>query len=253
MIDSIHCAIGNNIGDNECYPLKYFNFHKTRILNIMSLNHVVKFNSKIILGGGGLLSPFFIEQLQHLNKFLNHIPIKIIWGIGINEHYDHSEKMGTLNPFLNQFNLVGIRDYNTEFEWVPCVSCMSDLFTSVKQEIIYDVVVYEHYANKIDLDGYEKLNNGCLDFEKVINFLNSAETVITNSYHGVYWATLLNKKVVVYEPFSTRFNNFKHEPTVGTKENIKNAISISINYPDALKECREANINFYSKVFKLLT
>lgn len=38
-----------------------------------------------------------------------------------------------------------------------------------------------------------------MDFNETVAFLGSSEVVLTTSYHGLYWATLLGRKVVVLE------------------------------------------------------
>ena len=81
----------------------------------------------------------------------------------------------------------------------------------------------------------------------MINFLGSAELVITNSYHGAYWATLLKRKVVVMQPFSSKFLGFRHPLVVANNFDITDIKNLPV-YPNALKEAREANSKFAKKV-----
>jgi exopolysaccharide biosynthesis predicted pyruvyltransferase EpsI len=89
--------------------------------------------------------------------------------------------------------------------------------------------------------------------DDVIAFLGSAETVVTNSYHGAYWATLLGRRVVVVDPFSTKFFFLKHRPVIAALQDYTKAISRTRIYPESLSECREANLNFSVKVKNLLS
>lgn len=88
---------------------------------------------------------------------------------------------------------------------------------------------------------------------KLFLFLASAKVVITNTYHGVYWATLLGKKVLCYKPFSSRFFHTKYPPVFieSLTENLDENINNSKNYLESLNECRLANDNFYVKVASL--
>ena len=89
-----------------------------------------------------------------------------------------------------------------------------------------------------------------MDFDKVIEFLGSANTVVTDSYHGAYWAQLLGKNVQVAS-WSVKFNHMKYQPYFIDSINDKyikkkNAID------GFLQECRDLNNNFYQKFINLL-
>ena len=94
------------------------------------------------------------------------------------------------------------------------------------------------------------LNTG-QNIEQIIEFLGSAETVVTNSYHGVYWATLLKRKVICV-PWGSKFNMFKHPPVMANERNWFEKIGQSDIYEDALTECRQANMSFFEDVLKLI-
>lgn len=96
--------------------------------------------------------------------------------------------------------------------------------------------------------------------EKAIKFLSEAEYIITNSFHGAYWATLLNRKVIVLPfskdgniKFSDKFLTLKYKPVyIDSFEGIENFLEEKLkeakNYKDALKDARTRNIEFYKKV-----
>jgi exopolysaccharide biosynthesis predicted pyruvyltransferase EpsI len=94
--------------------------------------------------------------------------------------------------------------------------------------------------------------NNCTDLAQVIAFLGSAETVLTSTYHGAYWSTLLGKKVVVVDPFANRFFGMKHMPAIGAAENLQTLRGNARAYPEALEECRAANRSFGEKVAAII-
>jgi exopolysaccharide biosynthesis predicted pyruvyltransferase EpsI len=115
------------------------------------------------------------------------------------------------------------------------------------------VVIYEHknFALKGIDDSLPRIKNGS-PFEDIISFLGSAELVVTNSYHGAYWATLLNRKVVVLQPFSSKFFGFRHPLMIANNfDDIKEITDIP-TYPRALAESRDANLKFLEKVQKMI-
>jgi exopolysaccharide biosynthesis predicted pyruvyltransferase EpsI len=100
------------------------------------------------------------------------------------------------------------------------------------------------------------MSNHEFDFEKVIRFLASGKVVVTNSYHGAYWAILLGCRVCLYHAFSIKFKKMKHQPGFITidatsDEAVEDAINNAITYPNAYDECLQANIDFEMKVNNL--
>ena len=78
--------------------------------------------------------------------------------------------------------------------------------------------------------------------------------MITNSYHGLFWATLLGKKVICLIN-GGKFAQFKWTPVYVKPGELRNALARTDEipkYPDALAECRALNMAFYHKVLTLL-
>jgi hypothetical protein len=90
-----------------------------------------------------------------------------------------------------------------------------------------------------------------MDFNRVAAFLASGETVITNSYHGAYWARLLVRRVVVL-PFSNRLLRMRFPPVIATAQNYQQRAKEARPEPDALPICREANLGFALRVSELI-
>lgn len=241
----------SNTGDKFSTPTKYFDFLKNiRNLDITELpldKFSKEIEDKIIIFGGGR----FLEQdyfMDYMNALLEaKTRLLIGWGIGHNVH-GACDILYNSYKYSERFDLLGVRDGTGFFEWVPCASCMHPIFDKTF-EVKNKIVVYEHKnfpLRGISAD-FPKMKNGD-DFEDVIEFLGSAELVITNSYHGAYWATLLKRRVIVTQPFSSKFFGFRHPLVVANNFDVRDIYNIPV-YPNALTEAREANLEFSKKVY----
>lgn len=249
----------DNIGDLCCSPHSYFQFYNYKVIDILNFNKIDKLyklkNKTIVVGGGGLLQEFFKNSVNNLIKLSNYNNV-IFWGVGFDRRPTDKRYNDKL---LKKCKNVTVRDYNTEFEYVPCVSCMSKLFdqySNVESEDKIRVYLHKDFYIK-ELSNYPMISNNAKSMEEVIQFLAGADTIITNSFHGAYWATLLNKKVVVMPwskngiiAFSEKFLKLKYKPVYCNSLNkLNECIKKAVNYPEALGDARMYNINFYNRVF----
>jgi hypothetical protein len=150
-----------------------------------------------------------------------------------------------------------------------------------QREVKHEIVVFSHKKFQIHIPGVPRLTNTTQNFEQVLDFLASGETIITSSYHGAYWGTLLGRKVLAF-PFSTKFYTFKHLPTLYPVKKWKPASwKLSIfkkqiyqrwdknkflcdlqnwqdllkncqSYPESLVECRTQNQKFYEQCLEMI-
>jgi len=203
----------------------------------------------------------FNEEFQRLYsktlaKVKSNSGPKILWGAGHNKQNWNNNDAIKWPSWMSSFDLIGVRDYMQGYEWVPCASCMHPAFDK-EYEIINKVIWFEHKKQLVkpaDLSYGEpvpRFANSGSNIDQIIAILGSAETVITNSYHGVYWATLLGRKVICPDPWSSKFFYFKHEPTFCKVKEVADNIELAETYPNALQECRDANLQFWEKVQKL--
>jgi len=217
----------------------------------MTVKHVegVTPSTVLLLGGGGMLGQPWSHRLK---EYIDAKPrVSVLWGVGSNTH---SSAKVTFPKWLDRVDLAGVRDYGTAYRWVPCPSCLSPLFDR-GYAVEHEAVVYRHAIR--ELDTIPKLNlptmtNGNPSLEQVLRFMGSAETVITSSYHGAYWASLLGRKVIAV-PFSSKFYGMKHAPVLVNAERAAEWARIVVDakaYPHALQECRQANDEFYEDVVK---
>ncbi len=243
-----------NTGDKFSTPTKYFDFLKdVETLDFTELprEELAKYikDKIVIFGGGGFLEQEYFKEYM---KTLLGADTKMLvgWGVGHNIH-GVSDVLFNSYDYKKEFDLLGVRDSVSEMDWVPCSSCMHDAFDK-KYEIKNKIAIYEHKnfpLRRMNQD-FPKMKNGD-SFEEIIEFLGSAELVVTNSYHGAYWATLLGRRVIVMQPFSSKFFSFKHPLVVANNFDVKNIENMPM-YPNALEEAREANLLFSEKVSQLL-
>jgi len=253
-VKSLYLSGDGNVGDAVCSPLLYFQF-PGRNNSFHNLSDFQK-SGPCIIGGGGLLNEQILTTLEGAVAACVDGPI-IGWGLGSNFHNAPPLEV----KVLEKFTLLGLRDYRAkhtipvQWHYVPCASCMHPMFKD-SFNIRHSVVVYEHQSLKIPiLKEVDRMSNlgGVFDFFDVIGFLGSAETIVTNTYHGLYWAMLLGKRVVCWKPFSTRFRTLKPEVTFCDESNWQEAVEHCEPAPAGyLDECRERNQAFYDKVKTLV-
>lgn len=190
-----------------------------------------------------------------LEKIRPIVSARIVWGAGHNGDNGAQEFTDIKWPkALAKYKLVGIRDFNlhSKFPWTPCASCMHPAFDK-KYPIKNDIIWFEHKKQLIKDFGNDPIprfiNSGS-NVEQTIELLGSANTIITNSYHGAYWGTLLGKKVIIAGgAWSSKFKFLKHQPPiVGKKETWDDYIEVAPVFQNALEECRSATKNFWSQV-----
>ena len=264
-IYNLHHLKNRNIGDRACVPLTYFRSLATPRMRLMDVSLTDPLVSSltdeiVVLGGGGLLLPWCWHKIiQPLLERRNKV---IAWGIG--HHHDDvhvykkvprsdwrtSATAYQQNYPVESFWICGLRDDGQPGDYVPCSSCMSPLFDR-KYAVIRDVVVYEHGAlAPIAITGIPTISNvGEISLADVIGFLGSGRHVLTNSYHGMYWSILLGRKVLLYEPWCSKFQMLRYAVTVCDRDDWKEKLDLSKAYPEALAECRTLNRRFAAKVF----
>lgn len=254
-IIEVHRKVKNNIGDYFSNPSRYFNFYDIESQELMH-NTTYLFNANLIVGGGGLIHKKFQRHIQNLlDKKPQHA---VLWGIGHNfgkKHIEKSKDNVIFPDWLERCDLIGIRDYieGKEEYYLPCVSCMHSAFDK-NYKVEKDKGYFLHaFKTKIqDTHNKSVFYNDNIEFEKAIEFIGSHNTIITDSYHGAYWAMLLNKQVQVVS-WSIKFNYFKNPPLF--LENINQVPLSEMHYiqKDYLQECRNLNRNFYHKVLNLFS
>lgn len=214
---------------------------------------------RIVLGGGGMLHPWpwrnVVEPLLRNNNTV------IAWGIGHHHdgvHTDGGRRMADWRGSelrmardydFSRFALVGLRDRVPGHTHVPCVTCMHPAL-DIDSPPRHEVVIYEHGAlDPIRIDAGPRLKNtGAHSMETVLDHLRSGHMVITNSFHGAYWAQLLGRRVLVYEPWCSKFWLMQPRPVFCTEDNWQTQAREAEPTPGLLAQCRAANRSFAHSV-----
>lgn len=269
MIVNLHRMFTKNVGDLFCAPAQYFplgdrmeilGWKQSECQDVETRKlWKEKFQeaSTIVVGGGGLLcSDFFKPGLDYIFQEKNPDTRVVIWGAGHNEwQLSDWRKIKCEIELPHPYDLIGVRDFGHQHEWVPCPSCLHPAFDAVTPPE-HEVVLYAHEATLLNPKTravlpteFPTLSNSA-DFETAIKFLSSGDLVLTDSYHGLYWATLLGRRVIAF-PTSSKFYDVKHAAPLCDPRDWQRFANLAVRYPLALRECRDANTRFYEKVMQL--
>ena len=243
----VHHARTRNTGDSWSTPALHFPWPAHRILHLR--DPVPPCDA--VIYGGGVIHGQLVRDRIHLAAPAR---IRIAWGIGV------SAKDGRRPqdiPLPGGFDLIGVREFGREAQspaalHVPCASCMLPQFDRpwpVTRAVV-GFVNADPNRPAPDLGDLPVLAND-RPLEEVIAWLGSAEVVVTNSYHGAYWATLLGRRVVCI-PYSSKFHGFRFPPAMATAETWREAIRDAPRHPEALETCRALNRAFYARVRALI-
>jgi len=241
MIHFVHIRNTGNVGDLASCPAQYFEFPPH---TVGDYEDPVPEGTKVVIYGGGTLTAWAAHRDEK-------VPFRVLWGTGSTRH-------GETEPWPDPegFSMVGIREWSEEREkainYVPCASCMSPLF-GLEYPLKHEAVRFVNASDQIkqrypmgaaDLPTMENAE----DLETVLRFLGSGETVVTNSFHGMYWATLLGRRVVC-QPYSSKFYNQKFPATLIVNANDWRVYAADTKtWPMALGDCRANNVRFYHQI-----
>jgi len=239
-----------NVGDDASCPLLYLNIPGWTP-DFCDCRSVPNDGLPVVVGGGGLFHPGIDDVIEKL--VLSGRPV-ILWGAGLNYHMDFLDlQQAAREPpdypeWVKRCAAVGVRDLNSDFRWCPCASCMHPEFDRERLPV-RDIVVYEHQASPIPvlLETPRMRNTGGFEAVKpVLDFLGSARTVVTNTYHGCYWSALMGKRVICWKPFSTRFLRLGANVELCGDGNVENAIAkAAAGDANYLHRCRTAVLEFH--------
>jgi hypothetical protein len=229
-----------------CGPAQYFWPEKT--LNVGFI-YELSAEENAILGGGQV----FGQIAKYSEKWTNGPHGSLVaWGVGLPVK---GKEDAQVREVASRFALFGTRnhEWHDELRFVPCASCMSGLFDN-PQSPTHEVVVYSHRRKTPLLaqdTAFPNLTNSDQNAADVIEFIASGETVVTSSYHGVYWAQLLGRRVICV-PYSNKFSTLQHQPRISSTDDWRSDLKYASRTEPLLEEYRHINRNFATEVAALL-
>jgi hypothetical protein len=245
-ITSFYHHDADNVGDRLCGPANYFfpNIGEKR-----DLRKQLTVRGKVVFGGGQIFDQ--VQNFTNGEVGFNSANSFVAWGIGLPLR---GKRDSLVREVASRFELFGTRNFEWRdvFDFVPCASCMSPVFDEPPPPT-HEFVIYSHRKKTPRLkawDGVPFMTNINRPAVEVAKFLASGETVVTSSYHGVFWAQLLGRRVVCV-PFSDKFRTFQHSPFYSTVETWEKDLSSASKTESPLEEYRFLNNLFYNKVSDL--
>ncbi|MFK7752944.1 MAG: hypothetical protein AB8B51_10365 [Sedimentitalea sp.] len=246
MYDTVfmHRTATTNVGDLWCSPGRYFEFGTQFTCDIAQTAPPAKL---AVLGGGQV----FKECAEAVIYHTANVKHRVIWGVGISSADAASIDFDIMSPSCA---MVGSRNWRIPgCEFVPCASAMSPLFDAAPAPT-RDVVLFTHAQKSRAVHrelGVPEMSNVDVTMEEAIAFLASGETVVTNSYHGTFWAMCLGRKVLCL-PFSRKFSGFRRAPVFGEPKGWIKQLHLAEAHPATLPKARAKNQAFYEKVRNLI-
>lgn len=232
--------------------------HRAAFYDLEGAPDAARFGDVVLLGGGGLGGPYY-PWLRALRAVPAADAARFVaWGIGTNFHDVRRDgvvrRAGLTYPdwlarLADAGALVGVRDWGAPYPWVPCASCLLPQLDALRAtEPTVDAVAYDHHERPpLELGLSRRTNTSSLP--DALAHLASARVVVTNTYHGAYWATLLGRRVVVAGAFANRLRFLRHAPAFADDPAAwRAAADAAVAYPDALAECRAATAAFAADV-----
>ena len=256
-----------NAGDYWASPLHYYDFpFDTEQINFVefcnavggneNLNHRLLKDKIIVVGGGGLITPSENYLQNALDYLINNNKV-IIWALGSNTAvYDNRFSW----DFMNNSNIImsGVRDivHGLKVDYLPCVSAKHKVFDKYIDNQIKGegIGILEHVDIKVPIEGVEKIKNN-ESIENIISFIESKEYLLTTTYHGLYWAQLLGKKVAYFNEgfdINSKFINIKNRVSLCNRHNYELVLENSNSVNGLIKESRFLNDMFYKQLIKLV-
>lgn len=247
-IHFIHRYITNNTGDLAC---GYYNYFLSEFCDFECVLHdingvnfsLIKKSDFVLIGGGGLLnaSP---EWNYSINRSSRLAKKSIIWSAGFNS----SNGLDSLD--YSKFDLFAVRDFRyKDFRFVPCATCMMPSL-SKEYPILreFGVVAHKDVIGHIPTEflNFERITNEAL-LDDMVRFIGSSEVVLTNSYHAVYWSTLLKRKCILFSPRSEKYSYFKYVPALYSGDLFEDVRGASV-YENALNDSKELTLNYLNDI-----
>lgn len=240
-----HLRDTDNVGDRQCSPFDRFDWPGAVVGDIRQPAPGLR---AAIFGGGKIFG-----GLSHYAAVAPpRTRLQIAWGVSTVQKLPISLRYAKAR---RRMDLVGSRDWGDErYVWAPCASCMASGFDAPSAPE-HEVVVYTHASKTGDEfhipDHVPRRTNHGGTLDEALAFLASGETVVSNSYHGVFWGLLLGRRVLCV-PFSNKFGNYRVPPGYSTAREWAGDLHKAQAAPEMLDLCRSATHDFRARVLDRL-
>ena len=238
-----HLRNTRNIGDLSCSPFDYFDWGDATVSDVRDADTPAH---KVGVYGGGKI---FGGLSNYAGVRRDAGTTNIAWGVGTLQTFPISWRYAKAR---RKMDLIGSRDFgDTRYTYAPCPSCMAQQFDNPAAPQ-HDVVFYAHAGKtdkmKIDIPAHiPVLTNECDSFAQALSFIASGATVVSNSYHGVYWSLLMGRKALCV-PFSKKFSRYRLPPHVADAQTWLREIPKAQAQPEMLGLVRDATAVFKAQV-----
>ncbi len=240
-----HLRATRNIGDRVATPARWLDFDGE--VTLQNFGEAIPACDVAVLGGGQVYGEVAGAVLYRAAAARR----RVVWGIGMR---GVNRDTARHDVFTGAVDLLGCRDVGVAGTiHVPCVSCMAPRL-STPPAPIHEVVIFAHATKSANLArpaGIPFATNHQGNFAPVIDFIASGETVVTNSYHGTYWAMLLGRRVLCL-PNGEKFGGFTQPPEMADSTDWLTALARARTASGYLEECRALTRAFHARVMALL-
>jgi hypothetical protein len=244
-----HLSKTQNIGDRSCSPYAHIADLSSEITPLDLYDPTPPCDA-VVYGGGKIFGSLHAS----LNANDRQAARRIAWGVSTVQTNPLS-----LRYFLSRksMHLIGSRDFgDTRYDYAPCVSCMSPIFDE-PFKIEHDVVFYAHHEKTQQMHLHvpshiPTMDNHAASMEEAVRFIGSGHTVVSNSYHGIYWALLLGRHVLCV-PFSNKFHHYRLSPGYARASDWVKSLKMARRHDEMLGLSRQATAKFQLKVQETLS
>lgn len=245
-IHNIYHCTANNVGDLMCGPGQYL-WPELHIP--IPVKPPRKHIERAVVGGGQIFGQL-LDVLSSIKDF-NPGAKAVAWGVGLPPKGKQDKTVKTVAQY---FDLFGTRNYDwrDQLNFVPCASCLMSAFDTPprpEHEVVF--FLHQNKGDPVDVPAGAPVRfNTAASGSEIIDFLASGETVVTSSYHGVYWAQLLGRRVICV-PYNDKFTVLQHNPTTALASEWSRAVATARRAPELLEEYRSINVQFGKRVLDL--
>lgn len=240
-----HLRSTPNIGDRVATPARWLDFGAE--VTVQDFGAELPRCDVAVLGGGQVYGAALNAVLYH-SAAARH---RVVWGIGMR---GVARDTARHDIFAAAVDLLGCRDVGIAGTLhVPCASCMAPRLAA-PQPPRHEVVIYAHATKSAGLQrpaGVPFATNHQGSFAQAIDFIASGATVVTNSYHGTYWAMLMGRRVLCL-PYGNKFAGFSQPPEMTDPADWRAGLPRARIASGYLEECRALTCAFHARVLALL-